>query len=76
MDDWFSKVGSLMIGDYPMSPEEIHSVKLLLYIWKDLFNSDPETMPVTDLVIHTIPTYSHKRPYRSKEKLYTPKEVQ
>ena len=51
-------------------------MKCLLFTWKDIFNIDPETMPVTDSVIHTIPTYSHIRPWRSKDKVYTQKEVQ
>ena len=59
-----------------MTEGELRRMKQLLYTWRDIFHSDPETMPVTDLVIHTIPTYSNMRPYKSKEKLYTPKEVQ
>ena len=33
-------------------------------------------MPVTDLVMHTIPTYDHIKPIRSKDRLYSPKEIQ
>ena len=63
VEQWMDAVGHLMIGNYPMSDAEMNRVKLLLYTWRDLFNSDPETMPVTDLVVHTIPTYNNARPY-------------
>ena len=65
-----------MIGDYPVNEQERELQKRLLYTWRDLFISDPESMPVTDLVMHTIPTYDHIRPVRAKDRLYTPKEVE
>ena len=65
-----------MIGDFPMTPIQRGFVRQLLYTWRDLFHTDPETMPVTDLVIHTIPTYDHIKPIRSKDRLYSPKEIQ
>ena len=65
-----------MIGDFPMTPTQREFVRRLLYTWRDLFHTDPETMPVTDLVMHTIPTYDHIKPVRSKDRLYSPKEIQ
>ena len=65
-----------MIGDFPMTSVQREFVRQLLYTWRDLFHADPETMPVTDLVMHTIPTYDHIKPIRSKDRLYSPKEIQ
>ena len=65
-----------MIGDAIKSEEERRDVERLLFTWRDLFVVDPEVMPVTDLVMHTIPTYDHIRPIRMKDRLYSPKEVQ
>lgn len=64
-----------MIGDYQLTMKERGLVRDLLRTWSDLFVDDPVVMPVTDLVIHTIPTYGHIKPHRAKEKLYTPREV-
>ena len=65
-----------MIGDFPMTTVQREFVRQLLYTWRDLFHTDPETMPVTDLVIHTIPTYDHIKPIRTMDRLYSPKEIQ
>ena len=62
VSDWFKKEGCNMVGDYPLSIAELQDVKCLLYTCRDIFNSDSEMMPITDLVMHTIPTYSHIRP--------------
>ena len=59
-----------------MSDKERDQVRQLLNIWKDLFNSDAETMPVTDLVVHTILSCDHIHPHKAKEKLSTTREVQ
>lgn len=74
--EWFEQQGRGMLGDYPLSADKRQAVECLLYTWKDVFNSDPETMPVTDLVMYTIPTYSHIRPWQSKDKVYTQKQDQ
>lgn len=73
VEEW-ARQNESMIGDAVTNERERSEVKRLLYTWKDLF--DPEVMPVTDLVIHTIPTYDHIRPVRMKDRLYSPKEIQ
>lgn len=65
-----------MIGDTIDSEEKRTMVRRLLFTWRDLFVEDPEVMPVTDLVIHTIPTYDHIRPIWSKDRLYSQQEIQ
>ena len=42
----------------------------LFYTWKELFVEDLVGMPVTDLVTHSIPTWSDAVPVRAKDKLY------
>ena len=75
-DEGWGAVYENMIGDFPMTLLQRDFVRQLLYTWRDLFHTDPETMPVTDLVMHTIPTYDHVKPIRSKDRLYSPKEIQ
>lgn len=63
-----------MIGDFPMTIEEKELVQRLLYKWRDIFHTGPETMP--DPIMHTIPTYDHIKRVRTKDRLYSPKEVE
>ncbi|RPA90798.1 DNA/RNA polymerase [Choiromyces venosus 120613-1] len=73
VEEWYQqagiKVGSTIIG------ETLDSIKRLLYTWWDLFASDIEEMPTTDLVYHYIHTWPGSVPVRAREKLYTTEEV-
>ena len=55
-------------------PEEAEATARLFYTWKDLFVEDLVAMPATDLVTHSIPTWSDAVPVRARDKLYTPRE--
>lgn len=78
VDEWFYKNEDYerMIGDVVNTNTERKMVRRLLFTWMDLFVVNPEEMPVTDLVMHTIPTYDHIRPIKVKDRLYSPKEIQ
>ena len=67
---------SQLIGDYEMTEEQKWEVELLIYTWRDLFVLDPMEMPITDLVMHTIPTYNDAKPVRTKEIVYSQREIQ
>lgn len=72
VNKWWIKEGKKMMGDYELDLEQQERVKRLLYTWKDLFVTNPEHMPVTDLVVHTIPTYATSRPVKVKSIMYSP----
>ena len=65
-----------MIGDYEIMAEQRAEVESLIYTWRDLFVVDPVEMPVTDLVMHTIPTHNNARPVGTKEIVYSQREIQ
>ena len=67
---------SQLIGDYEMTEGQKREVELLIYTWRDLFVVDPMEMPTTDLVMHTIPTYNNAKPVRTKEIVYSQREIQ
>lgn len=47
--------------------EEAQATAWLFYTWKDLFVEDLVAMPATDLVTHSIPTWSDAVPVRAKD---------
>ena len=58
-----------------MIAEQRAEVELLIYTWRNLFVIDPVEMPVMDLVMHTIPTHNDARPVRTKEIVYSQREI-
>lgn len=70
---WFDGAG-ITIGKH-LSPEEITAVIRLLYTWKDIFVTDIGDLPITDLVMHTIPTYPNAKPHRARDPIYAADEI-
>ena len=76
---WFAQsgitVGSTATERANSSDAEVaQATARLFYTWKELFVEDLVAMPATDLVTHSIPTWSDAVPVRAKDKLYTPRE--
>ena len=65
-----------LMEDYEMTDKQKEVVELLVYTCRDIFITNPAEMPTTDLVIHTIPTYSNAKLVRTKEIVYSQKEIQ
>ena len=73
--EWFLEHPNL-VGDLVSTEEQTEVAKLLLATWRDLFVTDVEHMPATDLLEHRIPTYSNSIPKVAKIGLFTPEEVE
>lgn len=58
---WIKESG-IHIGDHLLPKERERAIRLL-YTWRDLFISEVDKLPATDLVVHTIPTYPNARPH-------------
>jgi len=70
---WFKDSG-VKLGGQLTAPQKEEAEKLL-FTWKDLFASNIEEMPVTDLVVHRIPVYPGMQPRRTKDRIYTREET-
>ena len=70
---WATTLG-IQVGP-SLSHEERSQVLRLLWIWRDLFVERMEDLPVTDLVVHTIPTYPWSKPYRARDPIYAMDEI-
>ena len=79
VSEWFASSG-ITVGSSAKrrmessDPELAQATARLFYTWKDLFVEDLVAMPATDLVTHSIPTWSDAIPVRARDKLYTPRE--
>ena len=77
--DWVQqsgiKVGQSSDGSYVLTPEELVAAVRLLWIWQDIFVDRVEDVPMTDLVVLTIPTLPYAKPHRSKDPIYAKDEV-
>ena len=65
----------MRVGSH-LSAAETERILRGLYTWKDIFLDDVRQLEATDLVQHSIPTREGTRPYRAREPLYTPREVE
>lgn len=78
--DWVKQTG-IRVGEDGaetsiLTNEEMVSAIQLLWIWRDIFVDRVEDLvPMTDLVIHTIPTLPYARPHRAKDPIYAKDEV-
>lgn len=72
--EWF-KASGITIGSKAAGPEEAEAHRLL-YTWRELFASNVDIMPPTDLIEHSIPTWPNAVPVRSKAAIHTLKEKQ
>lgn len=79
VSEWFASSG-ITVGSSARrrmessDPELAQATARLFYTWKDLFVEDLVAMPATDLVTHSIRTWSDAIPVRPRDKLYTPRE--
>ena len=71
-ENWFSESG-ITIGTH-LTEEQRKATIRLLYTWKTSFVSDTKDIPVTDLVVHTIPTYAGIRAHRARDVPHTAEE--
>ena len=63
-EDWFRESG-ITIGTHLIEEQRKATIRLL-YTWRTSFVSDTKDIPVTDLVVHTIPTYAGIRAHRAR----------
>ena len=79
---WFRNSG-IRIGEGPddsensnyLTYEERRRAIQLLWTWRDIFVDKMEDLPMTDLVIHTIPTYPNAKAHRARDLLYAKDEI-
>ena len=71
---WFAS-SKLRVGSH-LSEADRRQILRVLYTWRDIFLDDVRQLDATDLVCHAIPTRSGSRPYRAREPLYTPREIE
>ena len=64
-----------LLGDQVDTEERREQACNLLATWRDLFVTDVEDMPMTDIIEHRIPTYSHTIPKSARVGLFTPEEI-
>ena len=72
--EWF-RMSEITIGP-KAAGQEGAGARRLLYTWKDLFASNVDIMPPTDLIEHSIPTWPDAVPARSKAAIHTLGEKQ
>ena len=58
-----------------MTEREREQAVRFLSRWRDIFVEDMESLPATDLVVNTIPTYPGMRPHRAREPIYAADEI-
>lgn len=63
----------ILLGDHLIESQHT-AICRLLYTWKDVFVTEYNQLPVTDLFVHAIPTYEGARPHRDREAPVTPEE--
>lgn len=73
IDEWF-EASKITIGSKAFGTD-IAEARRLLYTWKDLFASDVDVMPPTDLIEHSIPTWHNAISVRAKMPLHTLRET-
>lgn len=71
-DVWFEKSG-IRIGDHLTRIQREKTIRLL-YTWRQLFITETNQIPITDLVVHSIPTYRGIKPHRARESPVTAEE--
>lgn len=72
-EEWVRLLG-IQLGEHLSSVEREEAIRLL-WIWRDVFVDRMEDLPVTDLVVHTIPTYPDAKAYRAWDPIYAKDEI-
>ena len=75
INEWFTTFQG-GIRDAIQNDKELKSAKRLLYTWKDIFCSNIQEMPATDLIMYRVPTYANRPPWVTKTQLFNPEEVE
>ena len=65
-----------MFGKHVDNPVRRRMVERLMSTWRDLFVTNVEDMPSTDLLQHRIPTYAKSIPRVVKVGLFSPQEIE